>query len=57
MHCTFADLGSNIVSSSSSSSSIDLANIIKSSPFAIWVNLRMLLSTSFFGGFTIPGGP
>ena len=28
-----------------------------SSPFAIWVNLRMLLSTRFFGGFTIPGGP
>ena len=27
------------------------------SPFAIWVNLRMLLSTRFFGGFTIPWGP
>ena len=27
------------------------------SPFAIWVNLRMLLSTSFFGGFTITWGP
>ena len=26
-------------------------------PFAIWVNLRMLLSTRFFGGFTIPWGP
>ena len=26
------------------------------SPFAIWVNLRMLLSTRFFGGFTIPWG-
>ena len=27
------------------------------SPFVIWVNLRMLLSTRFFGGFTIPWGP
>ena len=27
------------------------------SPFAMWVNLRMLLSTRFFGGFTIPWGP
>ena len=27
------------------------------SPFAILVNLRMLLSTRFFGGFTIPWGP
>ena len=27
------------------------------SPFAIWVNLRMFLSTRIFGGFTIPWGP
>ena len=31
--------------------------ILQSSPFAIRVNLRMLLSTRFFGGFTIPWGP
>ena len=27
------------------------------SQFCIWVNLMIMLSTMFFGGFTIPWGP
>ena len=39
------------------SSVTEMVGHLGCSPFAIWVNLRMLLSTRYFGGFTIPWGP